>query len=160
MMMKAFELIKSRFSEIRLIIVGGGPLWHYYCRLVPQHLKGDIHLVGPVLEERNRYYATSDIFCSPVERASFGVTLLEAMASGKPIVAIDNPGYRALLGRGEGVLVPPRNPEAFARAVLELLHNPEQKKGMGMKGRQKALSYSWDRVTDAINGFYEEILSD
>jgi phosphatidylinositol alpha-mannosyltransferase len=159
MMMKSFELIKSRFSEIRLIIVGGGPFIHYYSRLVPEHLRADIHLVGPVLEERNRYYATSDIFCSPVEKASFGVTLLEAMASGKPIVATCNPGYREVLGRDEGVLVPPHNPAAFAEAVLELLHNPGLGKAMGMNGRQKAIGYSWDKVTDLIDGFYEEILN-
>ena len=122
-------------------------------------MQADIHLVGPVLEERNRYYATCDIFCSPVEKASFGVTLLEAMASGKPIVATENPGYRELLGREEGVLVPPRDPAAFAEAVLELLHNPGLEKEMGMNGRQKALRYSWDKVTDAIYGFYEEILN-
>jgi len=159
LMMKAFETIKSRFSELRLIIVGGGPLRHYYRRLVPQHLEGDIHLVGPMLEERNRYYASSDIFCSPVEKASFGVTLLEAMASGKPIVATENPGYRELLGRQEALLVPPHDPAGFAEAVIELLHNPELRKEMGMKGRQKALLYSWDKVTDVINGFYEEILN-
>lgn len=159
LMMKAFEIIKSRFCEIRLIIVGGGPLRHYYSRLVPEHLKGDTHLVGPMLEERNRYYATSDIFCSPVEKASFGVTLLEAMASGKPVVAIENPGYRELLGGQEGVLVPPRDPAAFAEAVTELLHNPGRGKEMGMEGRRKALLYSWDKVTDVIDGFYEEILN-
>jgi phosphatidylinositol alpha-mannosyltransferase len=158
-MMKAFDTIRSRFSGIRLIIVGGGPLMSYYSRLVPEHLKADIHLVGPVLEGRNRYYATSDIFCSPVEKASFGVTLLEAMASGKPIVATENSGYRELLGGEEGVLVPPNDPAAFAEVVLKLLENPGLQTDMGRQGRQKALRYSWDKVTDEINGFYEEILN-
>jgi phosphatidylinositol alpha-mannosyltransferase len=157
-MLKSFEIIKSRFSDIRLIIVGGGPLTHYYSRLVPERLRADIHLVGPVLEERNRYYATSDIFCSPVQKASFGITLLEAMASGKPIVASGNPGYREILGREEGVLVPPHDPAAFAEAVLELLNNPRAGKEMGMKGRQKAMQYSWDGVADEIEGFYRKIL--
>ena len=158
-MMKAFEIIRSRFSEIRLIVVGDGPLRKYYRRLVPERLVRDIHLVGPILEERNRYYATCDIFCSPVEIASFGVTLLEAMASGKPIVATENSGYREILGGEEGVLVPPRDAEAFAEAVLEILHNPARGEELGTNGRQKALRYSWDNVSDAIYGFYEEILN-
>jgi phosphatidylinositol alpha-mannosyltransferase len=159
MMIKSFEIIKSGFSEIRLIIVGGGPLQHYYSKLVPEHLRSDIHLVGPILQERNRYYATSDIFCSPVHKASFGVTLLEAMASGKPIVATENPGYCELLGREEGLLVPPHNPRAFAEAVLDLLHNPGLQDEMGLRGRQKAMQYSWDRVIESINGFYEKTLN-
>ena len=158
-MMKAFEIIKSRFSEIRLIVVGDGPLRKYYRRLVPERLLGDIHLVGPVLEERNRYYATCDIFCSPVEKASFGVTLLEAMASGKPIVATENSGYREILGRQEGVLVSPRHAAAFAEAVLEILHNPAHGDELGINARQKALRYSWDNVSEAIYRFYEEILN-
>jgi phosphatidylinositol alpha-mannosyltransferase len=159
LMVKAFDLIKSRFSETRLIVVGDGPLKKYYSRLVPQRLERDIHLVGPILEERNRYYATCDIFCSPVEKASFGVTLLEAMASGKPIVATQNSGYRELLGRQQGVLVPPRDPAAFAEAVLEILKNPEHGEELGINGRQKALRYSWDIVSKALHGFYEEILN-
>ena len=146
LMVKAFEIIKSRFPEIRLIIVGDGPLRKYYRRLVPERLVRDIHLVGPILEERNRYYATCDIFCSPVEKASFGVTLLEAMASGKPIVATENSGYREILGREEGVLVSPRDPAAFAEAVLEILRNPAHGEEIGINGRQKALRYSWDNV--------------
>ena len=159
LMMKAFEIVKSRFSETRLIIVGGGPLRHYYKRLVPQRLQEDIYLAGPLLEERNRYYATSDIFCSPVEKASFGVTLLEAMASGKPIVCTENPGYRELLSREEGVMVPPHEPAAFAEAIMELLRNPRLVEEMGREGRQKALRFSWDKVTDVLYQFYEETLN-
>ena len=159
LMVKAFEIIKSRFPEIRLIVVGDGPLRKYYRRLLPERLVRDIHLVGPILEERNRYYATCDIFCSPVEKASFGVTLLEAMASGKPIVATENSGYREILGGEEGVLVSPRDATAFAEAVLEILRNPAHGEELGINGRQKALRYSWDNVSDAIYGFYEEILN-
>ncbi|MGA2223393.1 MAG: glycosyltransferase, partial [Syntrophobacteraceae bacterium] len=86
-------------------------------------------------------------------------TLLEAMASGKPIVATENSGYREILGREEGVLVSPRHAAAFAEAVLEILHNPAHGDELGINARQKALRYSWDDVSDAIYRFYEEILN-
>jgi len=158
LMIQAFSLIKSKFPEVRLIIVGDGPLRKYYKRLVPDGLEDDIHLVGPVLEERNRYYASCDIFCSPVEKASFGITLLEAMASGKPIVATDNCGYRELLGRNEGLLMPPRDPAAFADGILKLLRNPGLSEEMGRLGREKALQYSWRKVVDEVAAYYEEVL--
>ena len=159
LMIRAFQLVKEQFPDVRLIMVGDGPLRRYYKRIVPADIQKSIHLVGPVLEERNRYYASCDVFCSPVEQASFGVTLLEAMAAGKPVVATENCGYRELLGREEGFLVPPRDPRAFSEAILKLLKNPVLGKEMGANGRQKALGFSWDKVTDLIAGFYEEILS-
>ncbi|MCE5333050.1 MAG: glycosyltransferase family 4 protein [Desulfobacteraceae bacterium] len=159
LMTQAFGLIKAKYPNVRLIIVGDGPLGTYYRRLVPEHLQDDVHLVGPVLKERNRYYASCDVFCSPVATASFGMTLLEAMSSGKPIVATDNTGYRELLGRKEGFLTPPHNARAFADAVLRLLTDPALGEEMGKNGRQKALGFSWDLVTESITRFYEEILS-
>lgn len=158
LMIEAFGLIKAKFPEVRLIIVGDGPLKKYYSRLVPDNLKRDIYLAGSVLAERNRYYASSDIFCSPVEKASFGVTLLEAMASGKPIVATDNCGYRELLDGNRGFLIRPRDPQAFADAVLELLRNRPLSDEMGKLGRAKALHYSWDKIVDEVVEFYEEVI--
>ncbi|MFZ2446623.1 MAG: glycosyltransferase family 4 protein [Syntrophobacteraceae bacterium] len=159
LMINAFGLIKSKFPEARLIIVGDGMLKEYYKRRLPEGLKSDIHLAGPALAERNRYYSSCDVFCSPVEKASFGVTLLEAMASGKPIVATDNRGYRELLGPKEGFIVPPGDPRAFARAVLKLLEDPDLRREKGMNGRARALAFSWDTVVDSIAGFYKEILN-
>ena len=70
--------------------------------MVPDDLRDDVHFEGPALLNRPSYYATADVFCSPISNASFGITLLEAMASGTPIVATDNVGYRDLLGPAEG----------------------------------------------------------
>jgi len=158
LMIHAFEMVRSQMPDVRLIIVGDGPLRTYYKRLLPENLRDDIHLVGPVLAERNRYYSSCDVFCSPVEKASFGVTLLEAMSSGKPIVAIDNCGYREILSPREGILVPPRNPKAFAAAILKLLRNQELREEKGMHGRAKAVTFSWDKVTGEIADFYAETL--
>ncbi len=159
LMIEVFRLVKARFPAVRLIIVGDGPLKKYYKHMVSDDISSDIHLAGPVLGERNRYYSSCDVFCSPVEKASFGITLLEAMASGKPIVATENSGYRELLGPGEGSLVEPHNPEAFANAILALLKDPELRKQMGESGRAKALEFSWDAITSEIDGYYEEILN-
>ena len=158
LMLRAFEIIKSEFAAVRLIVVGDGPLSLYYKRFVPQHLKHDVCFEGVVNEGRPRYYASCDIFCSPVMRASFGVTLLEAMASGKPIVATENPGYRELLGRDQGFLLPPNDPDSFAKAILALLKDERLRNEMGANGRKKALAYSWDTIARDIADYYDEIL--
>jgi len=157
-MLKAFKIIKSEFPDVRLIIVGDGPLKFWYKSLVPRELEDDVHFEGLVKEERPNYYATCDVFCSPIMKASFGVTLLESMASGKPIVATENVGYKDLLGPEEGILVPQNSPSEFAKAVLLLLRNEKLRREMGLNGRKKALNYSWDKVVGEILDYYTEIL--
>ncbi len=159
LMLEAFALVKRRFPDVRLIVVGDGEQRAFYERMVPADMRGDVHFVGPALAKRPRYYATSDIFCSPVSQASFVVTLLEAMASGKPIVATDNVGYRDLLSPDESTLVPPASPAAFADAIADLFTNDHRRREMGENGVKKAARYSWDRVVEATLDFYHEILN-
>src|SRR2546428_637286 len=136
-----FELVRRRRDNVRLVIVGYGPLEPMYRRQVPDHLRDDVHFEGAAVLERPSYYTTADVFCSPVVNASFGITLLEAMACGTPIVATDNVGYRDLLGPGEGVLVP-QDVSLFADAILDLLGDEQRRLAAAAAGRQKALRYA------------------
>jgi phosphatidylinositol alpha-mannosyltransferase len=158
LMLKAFKIVKAEYPDVRLIIAGDGPLKFWYKRLVPKDLENDVHFEGLVKDERPSYYATCDIFCSPIMKASFGVTLLESMASGKAIVATENVGYKDLLGPEEGILVPPNSPSEFAKAILLLLKNEKLRKEMGSNGRKKAMNYSWDKVVGEIFDYYKEVL--
>ena len=159
LMLEAFELVKAEFPDVRLIIVGDGPLKHYYRRFIPASHAHDVLFEGRIKDARARYYASCDVFCSPVMKASFGVTLLEAMAAGKPIVATDNCGYRELLDPEVGMLTPPDDPAAFAGAILTLLRDEKLRREMGAKGRKKAMRYSWDTVAREIVDYYNEILT-
>lgn len=158
-MLRVFGLVKSEFRDARLIVVGDGPLSWYYRRRVPEELKQDIFFAGPVLGERPQYYASCDVFCSPLSTASFGITLLEAMASGKPIVAMENVGYKEILGSREGVLTPAGDAEAFAKAVICLLRDRDLRAQMGAEGRARAQSFSWPKLVGEIAGYYSEVLN-
>jgi D-inositol-3-phosphate glycosyltransferase len=80
------------------------------------------------------------------------------MASGKPIVASENIGYRDLLGPEEGILVPQNGPETFASAILQLLRDDRLRSEMGRAGLRKVVRYSWDHVVGETLDLYEEIL--
>jgi len=157
-MLDAFARVRARIPEVRLVIVGEGPLDCRYRALVPRLLRDDVHFEGPAIRQRPRYYATADVFCSPVTRASFGLTLLEAMACGRPIVATANVGYRELLSPDEGVLVEPGDPAAFADAIVRLLRDESLRRRMGARGVEKAARYSWERVVSLLVDYYEEVL--
>jgi len=159
LMLKAFEIIRRERQDVRLVIVGYGASSSRFERMVPREIRPDVHFEGAAVASRPAYYATCDVFCSPINKASFGVTLLEAMASGKPIVATENVGYRDLLGAEVGVLVPQNSPGAFARAILRLLKDERLRRAMGSAGLQKVARFSWDRVIDDTLDLYHEILA-
>lgn len=157
---------KKSKRGIRLILVGEGKLRKI---LIPKPLDfhgAEINAVGridPTLIPR--YYATADIFCSPATgQESFGIVLLEAMASGVPVIASDIPGFRHVVTHGrEGFLVPPHTPRAIADAILELGSDLSLGEMLGKRGREKALTYHWPAVIDSlerilyrVNGGIEE----
>jgi phosphatidylinositol alpha-mannosyltransferase len=89
---------------------------------------------------------------------SFGIALVEAMAAGVPVVASDIPGYDEVVRDGlDGLLVPPRDPDALAAAVRRVLDEPSLASDLARAGRERALEYSWDAVAPRIEGIYERV---
>ncbi len=85
--------------------------------------------------------------------------LLEAMASGRPIVASRIPGYAEVLQDGsEGILVEPRSSAALAEGLIRLLGDAELRRAMGERGRAKAAAYDWSHVAVRVLDFYEETI--
>lgn len=163
-LLAAYARLKDRFPDSRLLVVGAfsredkAP----YLRYVRRERMRDVNFIGPVSdEELARYYKTAHVFCAPSTGfESFGVVLLEAMASGLPIVASDIPGYHTVLTPGqEGVLVPPRKAEPLAQAILQLLQNPQERARMGEAGMKKARQYTWDKIAKQVLDYYQELLA-
>jgi phosphatidylinositol alpha-mannosyltransferase len=163
-LLEAFKQVKQEIPNCRLIIVGPGTrLRRKYEKNVARSSLKDVVFTGLVsYEELPRYYKTADVFCAPATgRESFGIILLEAMAVGKPIVASNIDGYASVLTHNvEGLLVPPRDKEMLARALLSLLNDESLRREMGAKGRAKALKYSWERIAQSVLNYYIRILSE
>ena len=104
------------------------------------------------------YFAASVAFVSPaVGQESFGLTLVEAMAAGLPVVASNLPGYREVVRDGvDGVLVPPGDADAVAAALRKVLADGSFGAAMGAAGRERAADFSWDRVVPRIEAAYAE----
>ena len=155
-MLRAFAEVRKRLRDVRLVVVGTGARESMYKRMVPEELSDDVHFEGPALLNRPSYYATADVFCSPISNASFGLTLLEAMATGTPIVATDNVGYRDLLA-AEGLLVP-HDVGALADAIVQTLSDDRLRVSMREAGLRKAAQYSWPAVVTQLLAYFNEVL--
>lgn len=156
--------IKRSFPNFRLIVVGPGTVLRlrYEKSVADMSLTDNVVFTGYVSSaELPSYYHSADIFCAPATGGeSFGIVLLEAMACGKPVVATNIQGYASVLADGkEGLLVPPRNQEALADALLSLLRNKPLRLAMGNKGLLKAEKYSWQNITRQVTNYYNILLA-
>jgi len=163
-LLEAFNQVKQEIPNSRLIIVGPGTrLRRKYEKQVVRNGLTDVVFTGLVpYDELPRYYKTADVFCAPaIGRESFGIILLEAMAAGKPIVASNIEGYAGVVSHEvEGLLVPPRDKEVLARALISLLTDQSLRQEMGARGRVKALRYSWERIAHSVLNYYIRVLSE
>lgn len=163
-LLEAFPAVLGAFPNARLTIVGDGPLRSYYETLSVKPKKGmrrKVIFTGRVApQELPSYYAQSHLFCAPaVGGESFGIVLLEAMASGLPIIASDIDGYRDVVTHTrEGLLVKPRSPSALAEAICEVLQDKERREGFSQAGRLTSSRYSYQATTANIEAYYHQVL--
>lgn len=163
-LIRAFVYIKKEIPDARLIVVGAyedkekGP----FLRYARTHKLHGVHFVGRVSpEDLPRYYRTATVFCAPSTGfESFGIVLLEAMAAGVPIIASDIPGYRGVLENGRGgLLVPPGDEQAIARAITSLLRDPAKKARMSECGRQTAAEHDWSIIAQRVLDYYAQLIA-
>ena len=160
---RALATLARAFPELRYIMVGEG---HDELRLrsLARELgvSDRVGFVGPMRDdELPEAYATSTIYlgASRVDKEinveGFGISFLEAGASGIPSVAGDSGGVRSAVRDGEtGNVVPPADPDAIADAIRSLLLNPERRKQMGRAARHAVEThYNWDRVARDTRDF-------
>ncbi|HUY96509.1 MAG TPA: glycosyltransferase family 4 protein [Verrucomicrobiae bacterium] len=158
-LLEAYGLLRQVRADCRLVAVGDGPLRLGFERWVEEDGIPDVTFTGYVSEPvKMALLASCDIFCAPnFGKESFGVILLEAMASGRAIVATAIDGFRHVLhDEVEGCLVPPRDPASLAAALGRLLDDPPTRRRMGTAGRDTAQRYSWARVTDEVLAVYQQ----
>jgi phosphatidylinositol alpha-mannosyltransferase len=157
----AMPIILSKVPDARLVVVGSGPLLGYYKSLVPDEVRERVLFEGAVDGDvLPRYYVSADVFVSPATRSeSFGMVLLEAMASGVPVVASRNEGYRYVVRDGEnGLLCEPENEVDLANKIIKVLTDENLRKKLIENGLKTAQEYSWENIAKKVEDYYFYLL--
>ena len=158
-LLSAYKKVKKEVPQCRLVVVGPGTE-RYESEARKLSLEDAIFTGYVDNEKLPSYYQSADIFCSPATGGeSFGIILLEAMAASKPIVASAISGYASVMSDGvEGILVPPKDKDALADALIQLLNNEPLRHQMGEKGEKKAKECDWPNVARKINDYYTSLI--
>ena len=104
-------------------------------------------------------YSRSHIICLPSYREGLPKALMEAAAAGRAVVTTDVPGCRdAIIPNKSGLIVPVKDSEALAKAIQDLINNPERRKKMGVKGRELAKKeFAIENIVDAHLKIYKDL---
>lgn len=159
-LLAAYPLIKKKIPEAILIVVGSGPSIERYKNSIPAKLRDSVYFEGRVSADLiPRYYATCDSYVSPATGGEvFGIVLTEAMATGKPVVASNIPGYNDVIqDRVNGLLFDYKNPEDIADKVIQTLENKKLRNTLITNGRNFALGISWQNIAKKVLDYYEEL---
>lgn len=159
---RAAHLLAVRGRNVHFVIAGEGP-----DRKWVQNLVSELDLAGRVTFAREpvdqfEVLKAIDILVVPALREALGLPVIEAMASGIPVIATSAGGVFSLIENGKtGVLVPKKDPDAIARQVGYFLDHPDLAAELGRQGRERvAESFNVETFARRMFAIYEGILGD
>ncbi len=157
---KGLDRLLSLFpgnSGLHLALVGEGPAEDYFRE---RFQNTPTTFLGRFLgEELASAYASADFFVFPSITETLGLVLLEAMASGLPIIAAESPPSHELIdSSGAGKLFPSTQPYQLAKLVRELLENKSELVNLSLKARREAEKWGWKEPTDNLEALYRQTI--
>jgi glycosyltransferase involved in cell wall biosynthesis len=184
-MIESLKLVRDRFPDLQVDIVGPDAETpksyivdlsdddrvrslaaeydgRYYERLqsLARNRLGDAARFSGLVHQSHLppHYRAADLLLNPSFSESFGMSLIEAMACGIPVVATRVGGMTGIVADGEtGLVVEPGDAPALAEATSALLADDSRRREMGAAARRRALElFSWERVTEALDALYRE----
>lgn len=159
-LLSAFASILTHLPTARLVLVGEGDDRLRLERLVRDlGLARKVDFTGAVPHELvGAYYHAADLFLFPSTSETQGLVILEALASGLPVVAVESDAAGELLRNGEGGTIAPEDPAAFADRVVTLWEQSERRQAMGRGGRRVAAGYAPDALAARMLELYQELI--
>ncbi len=160
---EASALLKAKYPEVNFLVVGGG-YREESLREYSRKLKAEVVFTGMVPHEKIPEYISAADICiacfedNPVTRSKSPLKIVEYMACGKPVVASDVGEVRRMLGDA-GIIVSPGDSRALAEGIEILLLNPEKRRELGKRGRERVERiYNWDAIAENLRQAYRKAL--
>jgi glycosyltransferase involved in cell wall biosynthesis len=157
-LIKAFGILVKDVPNAVLIRVGS-PTNTIEKLIHGQGLEGKIIYLKPNDEDLSLLYTASDVFVFPSYYEGLGLPLLEAMASGCPVVAGNRSAIPEAVGDG-GILLDPFDVDGFAYWMREVLSNEDLRIKLSEKGYRRSLNFSWEKCARETLEVYREVLNE
>lgn len=163
LLIEALGLLKSkgRLADVKLRLGGKGPmLSKLRQRVAALDLEKQVDLAGYIAEEDKAEFLVADLSVFPSTGGeAFGISLLEAMATGTLVLGGDNPGYRSVLGSQPKLLVDPTNIAALSERIDELLNDTQLRQRLLKWQASQLKQYDVRTVGPRLVNIYREVLA-
>lgn len=161
-LIQAMKMVVNRYPNSYLMLIGDGPIKHKLIELATTlSLNENVTFVGNVPNNSvPRYLHHADIFVLPSLSEGLPVSLLEAMAAGKPVIASNVGGISDLIKDGiNGFLVESKDAEQIAKKINYLLEHPAERIRMGLESKKLVEeNFTWDKIAEKTIEIYRNIL--
>ena len=160
MLIDAVEILHRTACKIRLTVVGGGKMEKQFRKTVTERELSDVIKITGRMDSKRmpEVYRRNDIFISASMQEGMSNAMLEAMASGLPIVTTRCEGLAELID-GNGLIVELDNIEEIAKAIKRLADDPELCKQMSTAARKQAEKFDWANVAQSYIERYRKIIT-
>jgi glycosyltransferase involved in cell wall biosynthesis len=159
--LRAFARVQATYPDAALTVIGGGPQEAQLRELAASLQLRHVTFLGRVSpESMPEHYRAADIYVQTPSIDNMPLSVLEAFASGLPVVSTDVGGVPTILHHGRhGLLAADNDDQGIARHVLDLLANPERARELASAARDSCSAYEWSRVRDGWLSAYHEALT-
>ena len=154
-LLRAFELARAEVPALTLVVAGAGPLDTELRRAAPE----GVTFLGPVAPV-SQVYESSAVVVVPSRGEGFGLVALEAAERGRAAIVSDVGGLPEIVADAEtGIVVPREDAQALARAIVQLVGDPELVRAYGAAARQRSLDqFSAEGAADGVDRVYRSLL--
>ena len=161
-LVNAFEDLHKEFPELGLVITGK-PRWQApeVGKLVHAKQAQGLPIITPGFVDDTdlaTLYSAASVYCHPSWYEGFGIMILEAFASGVPVVTSRTSSLPEVAGDA-ALLVDPREPKEITDAIREILRNPELAETLKKRGLARLKLYSWAKMAKQTHDIYEKVLA-
>jgi phosphatidyl-myo-inositol alpha-mannosyltransferase len=161
-LLRAFAVMQQTEPNAKLLLAGAGPDRDKLEQLVAEYGLRHVQFLGYVDEAKKlELLEQADVFCSPaLYGESFGIVLLEALASGLPIVAGSNPGYISVMkGLGRLSVVDPKDTDDFARLLSVMATEAELRAVWRAWAKDYVQQFDYAKIVDGYEALYKRIVA-
>jgi glycosyltransferase involved in cell wall biosynthesis len=158
---EAIKKVKETIKEIKVLIVGGGDLLDIYRQYTEELGISKEVIFTNWSEDVTQYLRTFDVACLiPSRNEGFSNSVIEKMAMGLPMIVTDVGGNaEAVIDGYNGIVIPKNNVDALSDAIIYLYENPEKRKEMGARSRQRIMEhFTLTKMVKSHEEYYEKIM--
>jgi glycosyltransferase involved in cell wall biosynthesis len=161
LLIEVFRSLLREHSQLKLVIAGTGPLSDLFQERAADLIESNRLFLPGYVEDVHSIYTAADVYVHPSRFEGFGLSIVEAMASGRPIVASRVGGVPELVCDGqEALLVEPGSPEELREALDRVLRNESLRDSLSRTARKRSEEFDSERMVQQYRDLYERLLKE